>query len=240
MREVRGGDHALTTAGQLFGEQLPTRRVQLAHHIVEKHQGRAVAFAGDDGALGHKQGEEREPLLPLRAVHAQLAPVAQDRKLVAVGAVGGEAALEIAREPLLELCDEEKCPLVLTLGSAGPGPKDIAPDVTMEVVDRKLPGFGEIMRYYSYERFKVSILSRAEAGVRGTSLIINLPARPKPVKFCLRLLQEGISEALEQIAGIKPGLRGDEIEIPIDKYLPFLKKIRPKEDPDGPRHPYIQ
>ena len=65
-------------------------------------------------------------------------------------------------------------------------PDDIMPDVTLEVVDRKLPGFGEVMRYYSYERFKVSVLSRAEAGVRGKSLIINLPARPKPVKFCLQ------------------------------------------------------
>ena len=144
------------------------------------------------------------------------------------------------RAALVRLCDEEKCPLVLTLGGSGPGPNDIAPDVTLEVVDRKLPGFGEIMRYYSYERFKVSVLSRAEAGVRGQSLIINLPAKPKPVKFCLKLLQEGIAEALEQIAGIKPGLRGDEIEVPIDKYLPFLKKLRPKADPDGEKHPLIQ
>ena len=140
---------------------------------------------------------------------------------------------------LIRLCDEEKCPLVLTLGGTGPAPDHITPDVTMEIVDRKLPGFGEIMRYYSYERFKVSVLSRAEAGVRGKSLIINLPAKPKPVKFCLRLLQEGISVALEQIAGIKPGLRGDEIEVPIDKYLPFLKKLRPKPDPDGDKHPLI-
>jgi len=141
---------------------------------------------------------------------------------------------------IIRLCDEEKCPLVLTLGGTGPGPKDITPDVTMEVVDRKLPGFGEIMRYYSYERFKVSVLSRGEAGVRGKSLIINLPARPKPVKFCLRLLQEGIVEALEQIADIKLGLRGDEIVVPIDKYLPFLKKIRPKPNLDDDKHPYIQ
>jgi len=140
---------------------------------------------------------------------------------------------------LIRLCDEEKCPLVLTLGGSGPGPNDITPDVTLEVADRKLPGFGEIMRYYSYERFKVSVLSRAEAGVRGRSLIINLPAKPKPVKFCLRLLQEGIAEALEQIAGITPGLKGDEIVVPIDKYLPFLKKLRPKEEPGGPKHPYI-
>jgi molybdopterin adenylyltransferase len=146
---------------------------------------------------------------------------------------------EQLRAAIIQMCDKEKCPLVLTLGGTGPGPNDIVPDVTMEVVDRKLPGFGEIMRYYSYERFKVSVLSRAEAGVRGKSLVINLPGKPKPVKFCLRLLQEGIAEALEQIAGIKPGLRGDEIEVPIDKYLPFLKKLRPKSDPNGPKHPSI-
>jgi molybdopterin adenylyltransferase len=137
------------------------------------------------------------------------------------------------------LCDDEKCPLVLTFGGTGPGPDDIVPDVTLDTVDRKLPGFGEIMRYYSYERFKVSVLSRAEAGVRGRSLVINLPARPKPVKFCLRLLQEGITEALEQIAGIKVTLRGDEIVVPIDKYLPFLKKIRPKVPPGGENHPSL-
>ena len=149
-------------------------------------------------------------------------------------------ALEVPNDPkqlraaIIRLCDEEKCPLVLTLGHTGPGPNDFVPDVTMEVVDRRLPGFGEIMRFYSYERFKVSVLSRAEAGVRGKSLVINLPGRPKPIKFCLRLLQEGIAEALEQIAGFKPGLKGDEIVIPIDKFLPFLKKFRPKIDPDAP------
>jgi molybdopterin adenylyltransferase len=145
--------------------------------------------------------------------------VANDRKSIAAA--------------IVRLCDEEKCPLVLTFGGTGPAVTDIMPDVMLETADRKLPGFGEVMRYYSYERFKVSVLSRAEAGVRGKSLIINLPLRPKPVKFCLRLLQEGIAEALEQIAGIKPGLKGDEIEVPIDKYLPFLKKLRPKPNPDG-------
>jgi molybdopterin adenylyltransferase len=180
------------------------------------------------GARQDKQGAEVERIIasifsePSQFVHV---PVPNDRKQL--------------HAALVRLCDEEKCPLVLTLGGTGPGPDDITPDVTLEVADRKLPGFGEIMRYYSYERFKVSVLSRAEAGVRGRSLIINLPAKPKPVKFCLRLLQEGMAEALEQIAGIKPGLRGDEIEVPIDKYLPFLKRLRPKPDPGGEKHPSL-
>jgi molybdopterin adenylyltransferase len=143
------------------------------------------------------------------------------------------------RAALLQLCDEEKCPLVLTFGGVGPAVTDILPDVTMEILDRRLPGVGEVMRFISYERSKVSVLSRAEAGVRKKSLIINLPSRPKSVKFCFKVLQEGIAEAIEQISGLKPGLRGDEIEVPIDKYLPFLKKLRPKMEPGGFKHPII-
>ena len=188
----------------------------------------ALTDAVAAGAKQEKLGEEIERVITsifLTPIQFFSLHVSNDRQQISAA--------------LIRLCDEEKCPLVLTLGGTGPAPDHITPDVTMEIVDRKLPGFGEIMRYYSYERFKVSVLSRAEAGVRGKSLIINLPAKPKPVKFCLRLLQEGISEALEQIAGIKPGLRGDEIEVPIDKYLPFLKKLRPKPDPDGDKHPLI-
>ena len=140
---------------------------------------------------------------------------------------------------LLELCDEEKCPLVLTFGGVGPALTEITPDVTMEIVQRKLPGFGDTMRWISYDRAKVSILSRAEAGIRGKSLIVNLPPRPKAVQFCFKILQEPIAEALDQLSGSKPGLRGDEIEVPIDKYLPFLKKIRPRPEPGGPKHPII-
>ena len=144
---------------------------------------------------------------------------------------------ERLRGAIIRLCDEEKCPLVLTLGGTGPASEDFVPDVTLEVLDRRLPGMGEIMRYYSYERFKVSVLSRAEGGVRGKSLVINMPARPTPIKVCLRLLQEGIAEALEQLNGITPGLRGDEIVVPMEKFLPFLKWIRPKPNPAGENHP---
>jgi len=143
------------------------------------------------------------------------------------------------KSALVELCDEEKCPLVLTFGGVGPTDADIVPDMTLEIIRRHLPGFGEVMRWVSYERAKVSILSRAEAGVRGKSLVINMPSRPKPTQFCFKILQEPIAEALEQLSGIKPGLRGDEIEVPIDKYLPFLKKIRPRPEPGGAKHPYI-
>ncbi len=96
MGEVGGGDHALPTAGELAREQLAALGVELAHHVVEQHQRHAAAFAGEHRTLGEQQGEQGEALLALRAVQAQLTPVAQKRQLVAVGSVGGEAALEVA------------------------------------------------------------------------------------------------------------------------------------------------
>jgi molybdopterin adenylyltransferase len=142
------------------------------------------------------------------------------------------------RTALLRLCDEEKCPLVVTTGGTGPAPGDFMPDATRGVLDRELPGFGEVMRAYSFEQVKVSILSRASAGVRGQSFIINLPSRPKAVKFCLRIVRDGLVEALDQIAGLKVTLRQDEIVVPLEKYLPFLKWLRVKPNPQG-EHPTI-
>lgn len=139
---------------------------------------------------------------------------------------------EQLRVALIRLCDEEKCPLVVTTGGTGPSKRDITPETTRQVLDKELPGFGEIMRYYSYERVPTAILSRATAGIRGESLIINLPGRPRAVGFCLKLLREAIAEGLEHITGKRPVLHVDPIEIPLEKYLPFLKKLRPKTPPN--------
>jgi len=134
------------------------------------------------------------------------------------------------RDALIRLCDVEKCPLVVTTGGTGPSLRDITPETTLTVLDRELPGFGEIMRYYSYERVPTAILSRATAGIRKQSLIINLPGRPRAVKFCLNLLREAIAEGLEHITGDRPILFVDPVEIPLEKWFPFLKRLRPKQD----------
>ncbi len=138
---------------------------------------------------------------------------------------------EQLRAALIRLCDVENCALVLTTTPTGPAEGDFTPDVTREVVERSLPGFGEVIRMYSYEKSKVSILSRMEAGARGKSLILNLPSRPKPIRYCLRIIDAAICEALVQIAGQKPVLRGDEVVIPMEKWVPFLKHFRTKPDP---------
>jgi molybdopterin adenylyltransferase len=114
------------------------------------------------------------------------------------------AELEAA---LRRLADQEQCPLILTTGGTGPAPRDITPEATRAVLEKELPGFGEIMRSHSYAKVRTAILSRATAGVRGRSLIVNLPGRPSAIGECLPLLAPAIAEALDHIAGFRPALR---------------------------------
>jgi molybdopterin adenylyltransferase len=107
---------------------------------------------------------------------------------------------------LRRLADEDQCPLIITTGGTGPGPRDVTPEATRAVLEKELPGFGEVMRQQSYAKVKTAILSRATAGVRGRSLIINLPGRPSSIAECLPLLVPAIAEALDHIAGFRPKL----------------------------------
>ena len=109
---------------------------------------------------------------------------------------------------LYQLVDVDQCPLIITTGGTGPAPRDVTPEATRTVLERELPGFGELMRMQSYVKVKTAILSRATAGVRGRSLIINLPGRPRAIGECLPLLAPAIAECLEHIAGFRPALRG--------------------------------
>ena len=105
------------------------------------------------------------------------------------------------------------------------------PEVTLAVIERELPGFGDAIRHHSFQRGPIALLSRAVAGVRGTSLVMNLPSRPKPVLGCLKLLREAMVECMDQITGVRHQLHTDEIEIPLEKWMPFLKRFRIKPDP---------
>lgn len=97
------------------------------------------------------------------------------------------------------LCDDEGCDLVLTTGGTGPAPRDVTPEATRAVLHRELPGFGEIMRVQSFSKVPTAILSRATAGTRGRSLIVNLPGNPKAIGECLPLVVPAILEALRHL-----------------------------------------
>lgn len=102
-------------------------------------------------------------------------------------------------EELARLCDQGVCPLILTTGGTGPSPRDLTPEATRAVLEKELPGFGELMRMQSFSIAPTSILSRATAGTRKRSLIINLPGSPKAVAECLPLLIPAIRECLKHL-----------------------------------------
>jgi molybdopterin adenylyltransferase len=100
---------------------------------------------------------------------------------------------------LLYLSDDVGCPLIITTGGTGFAPRDVTPEATRAVLQKELPGFGEIMRTLSFAQAPTSILSRATAGIRGRSLIINLPGNPKAIAQCLPPLLPAIREALRHL-----------------------------------------
>jgi molybdopterin adenylyltransferase len=100
---------------------------------------------------------------------------------------------------LRRLCDEENCDLVVTTGGTGPAKRDVTPEATREVLEKEMPGFGEIMRARSFDIAPTSILSRATAGLRRRSLILNLPGSPKAVRECLAILGPALRECVKHL-----------------------------------------
>jgi molybdopterin adenylyltransferase len=94
--------------------------------------------------------------------------------------------------------------LVVTTGGTGISPRDVTPEATRAVLEKELPGFGEAMRMGSMERVKTAILSRATAGTRGRSLIVNLPGKPSAVRECLAIIAPAIREGIEHLRGNDP------------------------------------
>jgi molybdopterin adenylyltransferase len=111
---------------------------------------------------------------------------------------------EAIAEQLRAFADESSCNLIVTTGGTGIGPRDITPEATRQVIGKELPGFGEIMRMQSFAKVRTSILSRAIAGVRGTTLIVNLPGKPSAVSECIEVLAEAIREGVEHLQGRDP------------------------------------
>jgi molybdopterin adenylyltransferase len=97
-------------------------------------------------------------------------------------------------------------PLIVTTGGTGPSARDVTPEATRAVIEKELPGFGEIMRLKSFEKVPTAILTRAVAGVAGRSLIVNLPGRPTAIAECLSLIAPAVAECLDHVAGWRPRL----------------------------------
>ena len=108
---------------------------------------------------------------------------------------------EMLERELRRLCDGGLADLILTTGGTGFSPTDVTPEATMAVVERPTPGIPEAMRYYSLQITPRAMLSRAAAGIRGRTLIVNLPGSPKAVRECLQAILPALDHGLEILKG---------------------------------------
>ncbi|MBI4654896.1 MAG: MogA/MoaB family molybdenum cofactor biosynthesis protein [Nitrospirae bacterium] len=105
----------------------------------------------------------------------------------------------LIKKKLLSLCN--KVDLILTTGGTGVSPRDVTPEATFEVITREIPGMAEAMRYYGLKKTPYAMVSRAVAGTRGNTLIINLPGSPRGVKENLNVILPAIPHTIEKIKG---------------------------------------
>ncbi len=128
------------------------------------------------------------------------------KMLEGIGVEVGDSAIvpdEIDRiqASLIEFADQRRMDLVVTTGGTGVSPRDVTPDATMAVIDREVPGMAEAMRRESHRITPHALVSRAVVGIRGQTLIVNLPGSPKSVRENLAVILPAISHAIEKIKG---------------------------------------
>jgi len=107
----------------------------------------------------------------------------------------------LIEEALKNMADEQGCCLIVTTGGTGPAKRDITPEATEAVCEKMMPGFGELMRQVSLKYVPTAILSRQTAGIRGKSLIINLPGKPKSIRECLDAVFPAVPYCIDLLEG---------------------------------------
>ncbi len=116
--------------------------------------------------------------------------------------------LDRIRDTLVEWCDSDRADLILTTGGTGFAPRDVTPEATKSVIEREVPGIPEALRSASLRITQHAMLSRAVAGIRKRSLIINLPGNPKAIRENLDVLIPILPHAVELIRGDEKSERG--------------------------------
>lgn len=151
----------------------------------------AIVTVSDKGHAGEREdasGEEIRRIAEAKGyVVAQYAVLPDERERIAAA--------------LRDLADSGAAQLILTTGGTGFAGRDVTPEATLDVVTRLCPGIPEAMRALSMQKTKRAMLSRAVAGIRGGSLIINLPGSPKAVRECLEGIIDEVAHGLDILSG---------------------------------------
>jgi molybdopterin adenylyltransferase len=108
---------------------------------------------------------------------------------------------DLISQTLIEMADIHQCSLIVTTGGTGPAKRDVTPEATEAICEKMMPGFGELMRKESLKYVPTAILSRQTAGIRGSSLIINLPGKPKAIRQCLDAVFPAVPYCIDLIDG---------------------------------------
>ena len=150
-----------------------------------------ILTISDKGSRGEREDESGKAIREILA--------ALDARLVKYDIVPDEQ--EVISGRLVEWADKEGIDLIITTGGTGLSPRDVTPEATLVVLDRMAPGFAEAMRAESLKKTPTAMLSRAVAGIRGGSLIINLPGSPRAVRECLEVILPALPHAIEVLRG---------------------------------------
>lgn len=134
-------------------------------------------------------------------IRAHLEPILREQEMVLVSYAVVPDERAAIRDQLRILCDSGCASLVLTVGGTGVRPTDWTPEATQDVCEKAIPGIGEAMRAVSMQKVRTAMLSRATAGIRGQTLIINLPGSIKGLKDNLDVVFPILEHTITKIAG---------------------------------------
>ena len=113
---------------------------------------------------------------------------------------------------LTALADEVRVDLIITTGGTGPAPRDVTPEATRAVTEREVPGLAEVLRFEGYRRTPLAVISRGVAGIRGRTLIVNLPGSPKAVREGMETLAPILPHAIRMLRGVDTEHREEKEE----------------------------